>query len=299
MTEQTTALATLEPNSIEYLMSMASTPKNQIRREMDRNYLTLLKNANPNLGDIYFIDFIHKCQITGADPRLNQIYLVTHKAFNKDLQQHEYKGTVIFAYLFFIQMAQKTGQLEDWGVDCIDDTYIDVATGRKRASYTSTCWVKRKGQAKVTYTAYLWELAKQYNGALSSTWASAPKLMLNKCAVANAFRWAFPETLGSFSIQDEIKDAIDVEFSPIPQTTKPVHATQEYVAPENVEKTDESFEPERDIEDMRSELIEFIGLAGPEVFEKLGKDRPYMLDKIENTKTLQSMVTIYNVVKAT
>jgi hypothetical protein len=113
MTEQTTALATLEPNSIEYLMSMASTPKNQIRREMDRNYLTLLKNANPNLGDIYFIDFIHKCQITGADPRLNQIYLVTHKAFNKDLQQHEYKGTVIFAYLFFIQMAQKTGQLED------------------------------------------------------------------------------------------------------------------------------------------------------------------------------------------
>jgi hypothetical protein len=159
--------------------------------------------------------------------------------------------------------------------------------------------VKRKGQAKVTYTAYLWELAKQYNGALSSTWASAPKLMLNKCAVANAFRWAFPETLGSFSIQDEIKDAIDVEFSPIPQTTKPVHATQEYVAPENVEKTDESFEPERDIEDMRSELIEFIGLAGPEVFEKLGKDRPYMLDKIENTKTLQSMVTIYNVVKAT
>lgn len=298
MNETNTALATLEPNSIEYLMSMASTPKNQIRREMDRNYLTLLKNANPNLGDIYFIDFIHKCQITGADPRLNQIYLVTHKAFNKDLQQHEYKGTVIFAYLFFIQMAQKTGQLEDWGVECIDDTYIDVATGRKRASYTSTCWVKRKGQAKVTYTAYLWELAKQYNGALSSTWASAPKLMLNKCAVANAFRWAFPETLGSFYIQDEIKDAIDVEFSPIPQTTKPVHAAQEYVAPENVEKIDESFEPERDIEDMRSELIEFIGLAGPEFFEKLGKDRQYMVDKIEATKSLQSMKTIYDVVKA-
>lgn len=296
MNETNTALATLEPNSIEYLMSMASTPKNQIRREMDRNYLTLLKNANPNLGDIYFIDFIHKCQITGADPRLNQIYLVTHKAFNKDLQQHEYKGTVIFAYLFFIQMAQKTGQLEDWGVECVDDTYVDVATGRKRASYTSTCWVKRKGQSKVTYTAYLWELAKQYNGALSSTWASAPKLMLNKCAVANAFRWAFPETLGSFYIQDEIKDAIDVEFSPIPQTPKPV--VQEYIAPDNVEKIDQEFDPERDIEDMRSELLDYVGSAGPEFFEKLGKNREYMVDKIEATKSLQSMKTIYDVVKA-
>jgi phage recombination protein Bet len=298
MNETNTSLATIQEGSVDYLMSMASTPKNQIRREMDRNYLTLLKNANPNLADIYFIDFIHKCQITGADPRLNQIYLITHKAFNKDLQQQEFKGTVIFAYLFFILMAQRTGQLEDWGVECVDDTYVDVATGRKRASYTSTCWVKRKGQSKVTYTAYLWELAKQYNGALSSTWASAPKLMLNKCAVANAFRWAFPETLGSFYIQDEIKDAIDVEFSPIPQTTKPVHAAQEYVAPENVEKIDESFEPERDIEDMRSELIEFIGLAGPEFFEKLGKDRQYMVDKIEATKSLQSMKTIYDVVKA-
>jgi phage recombination protein Bet len=303
MNETNTSLATIQEGSVDYLMSMASTPKNQIRREMDRNYLTLLKNSNPNLADIYFIDFIHKCQITGADPRLNQIYLITHKAFNKDLQQQEFKGTVIFAYLFFIQMAQKTGQLEDWGVECIDDTYVDIASGRKRASFTSTCWVKRKGQAKVTYTAYLWELAKQYNGALSSTWASAPKLMLNKCAVANAFRWAFPETLGSFYIQDEIKDAVDVEFTPIPMKSEQERlavktVVQEYVTPDNFEKIDESFEPERDIEDMRSELLDYITSAGPEVFEKLGKDRQYMLDKIEATKNIQSMKTIYDVVKA-
>jgi phage recombination protein Bet len=303
MNETNTALATIQEGSVDYLMSMASTPKNQIRREMDRNYLTLLKNSNPNLADIYFIDFIHKCQITGADPRLNQIYLITHKAFNKDLQQQEFKGTVIFAYLFFIQMAQKTGQLEDWGVECIDDTYVDIASGRKRASFTSTCWVKRKGQAKVTYTAYLWELAKQYNGALSSTWASAPKLMLNKCAVANAFRWAFPETLGSFYIQDEIKDTVDVEFTPIPMKSEQERlavktVAQEYITPENVEKTDETFEPERDIEDYRSELLEFIGSSGQEFFDKLGKDRQYMLDKIEATKNIHSMKTIYDVVKA-
>jgi phage recombination protein Bet len=303
MTETTTSLATIQEGSVDYLMSMASTPKNQIRREMDRNYLTLLKNANPNLADIYFIDFIHKCQITGADPRLNQIYLITHKAFNKDLQQQEFKGTVIFAYLFFIQMAQKTGQLEDWGVECIDDTYVDIASGRKRASFTSTCWVKRKGQAKVTYTAYLWELAKQYNGALSSTWASAPKLMLNKCAVANAFRWAFPETLGSFYIQDEIKDAVDVEFTPIPMKSEQERlavktVVQEYVTPDNFEKIEETFEPERDIEDYRSELLEFIGSSGQEFFDKLGKDQQYMLDKIEATKNIQSMKTIYDVVKA-
>jgi phage recombination protein Bet len=293
-----TALATIQEGSIEYLMSMAATPKNQIRREMDKNYLTLLKNANPNLADIYFIDFIHKCQITGADPRLNQIYLITHKSFNKDLQQQEFKGTVIFAYLFFIQMAQKTGQLEDWGVECIDDTYTDIATGRKRPSYTSTCWVKRKGQSKVTYTAYLWELAKQYNGTLSSTWASAPKLMLNKCAVANAFRWAFPETLGSFYIQDEIKDAIDVEFTPIHTKTeqvKKVEAIEDVqVVEEKVAELDTEFE--RDIEDLRGELIEFLGGAGPEFFSKIGKDKVSMLDKVVNTKTYSSMKILYDIV---
>lgn len=295
----TTALATIQEGSIEYLMSMAATPKNQIRREMDKNYLTLLKNANPNLADIYFIDFIHKCQITGADPRLNQIYLITHKAFNKDLQQQEFKGTVIFAYLFFIQMAQKTGQLEDWGVECIDDTYTDIATGRKRPSYTSTCWVKRKGQSKVTYTAYLWELAKQYNGTLSSTWASAPKLMLNKCAVANAFRWAFPETLGSYYIQDEIKDAIDVEFTPIHTKTEQVKKVEviedaKVVVEEKVAELDTEFE--RDIEDLRGELIEFLGGAGNEFFVKIGKDKVSMLDKVVNTKTYSSMKTLYDIV---
>ena len=292
-----TALATIQEGSVEYLMSMAATPKNQIRREMDKNYLTLLKNANPNLADIYFIDFIHKCQITGADPRLNQIYLITHKSFNKDLQQQEYKGTVIFAYLFFIQMAQKTGQLEDWGVECIDDTYTDIATGRKRPSYTSTCWVKRKGQSKVTYTAYLWELAKQYNGTLSSTWASAPKLMLNKCAVANAFRWAFPETLGSYYIQDEIKDAIDVEFTPIHtknEQVKKVEAIEDVQVVEKVAELDTEFE--RDIEDLRGELIEFLGGASPEFFSKIGKDKVSMLDKVVNTKTYSSMKILYDIV---
>lgn len=305
MEQQNKALATLEKGSVDYLLSMAAVPKNQIKREMDRNYLTILKNQNQNLDDIYFIDFIHKSQITGADPRLNQIYLITHKSFNKDLQQYEFKGTVIFAYLFFIQMAQRTGQLEDWGVECVDDTYTDIATGRKRASYTSTCWVKRKGQAKVTYTAYLWEMAKQYKGELSSTWASSPKLMLNKCAVANAFRWAFPETLGSFYIQDEIKDAIDVEFTPIETTRivdqksevmQQVQQVQQVQQQQQDEAATDNFEPERDIEDLRGELIEFLGNANPEFFNKLGKDKVYMLDKVLNTKTLTSMQTIYDVV---
>jgi hypothetical protein len=194
-------------------------------------------------------------------------------------------------------MAQKTGQLEDWGVECIDDTYTDIATGRKRPSYTSTCWVKRKGQSKVTYTAYLWELAKQYNGTLSSTWASAPKLMLNKCAVANAFRWAFPETLGSYYIQDEIKDAIDVEFTPIHTKTeqvKKVEAIEDVQVVEKVAELDTEFE--RDIEDLRGELIEFLGGASPEFFSKIGKDKVSMLDKVVNTKTYSSMKILYDIV---
>lgn len=303
----TNALVKIEPGTVEYLMSMATIPKHQIRREIDKNFLTILKQNNPNLPDVYFIDFLFKCQITGADPRLNQVYLISHNT--KD----GVKGSTIFAYLFFVQMAQRTGQLEDWGVECIDDVYTEIGTGRKKPSYTSTCWVKRKGQAKIVYTCYFWEMAKLYNGNPSATWASSPKLMLNKCAVASAFRWAFPETLGSFYVQEEIRDAVDVEYTVVPKldvkvtkdpdTEKPTLTiventdnveveTKEDLTINNVEAT----EFERDIEDYRSELIEYISTADTNLFEKLGKDRAYMLDKVENTKTLSSMKTIYEVV---
>jgi phage recombination protein Bet len=299
MNENNTALATLDPNSIDHLMSLVNMPKNQIKREMDRAYLQLMKQANPNLEDIYFVDFISKCQLTGADPRLNQIYLIAHDSWNSQSQRKELKGTVIFNYLFFVQMAQKTGQLEDWGVECLPEKYVDIATGREKPSYTSIAWVKRRGQAKITYRARFWEFCKTgKEGTPISNWKVSPQLMLDKCAVANAFRWAFPESFSSFYIQDEMEKAIDAEFSAIPQPTKPIYAATEYVATTTI---DQPIEPEfeRDIEDLRSELAEYVSTAGPEFFEKLGKDRQYMIDKIENTKTLQSMVTIYNVVKAT
>jgi hypothetical protein len=126
--------------------------------------------------------------------------------------------------------------------------------------------------------------------------------MLNKCAVANAFRWAFPETLGSYYIQDEIKDAIDVEFTPIEKPARPVDNNRVEVIQDGQQQVqdeiviNENFMPERDIEDLRGELVEFLGNANPEFFNKLGKDKVYMLDKVLNTKTLTSMQTIYDVV---
>jgi phage recombination protein Bet len=308
MNEENKSLVTLDPNSVDHLMAMVNMPKNQIKREMDRAHLQLLKQANPNLDDIYFVDFISKCQLTGADPRLNQIYLLAHDSWNSQTQRKELKGTVIFNYLFFVQMAQRTGQLEDWGVECIAEKYIDIVTGREKPSYTSVAWVKRRGQAKITYRARFWEFCKtNKDGNPVSNWKVSPQLMLDKCAVANSFRWAFPETFSSFYIQDEMEKAIDAEFSAIPQPMKMNHTTiQQPVvyeapieAPVHVEPI-ESVEPEfeRDIEDLRSELTEYLSLVEENFFEKLGKTKDFIVEKIENTKTLQSMKTIYQIVMA-
>lgn len=192
------------------LIGMSNLPKNQIKRQMDENYLSMLVKANPNLDRQHFVEFITKCQLTGADPRLNQIYLIVHDSWNSQTQRKEPKGTTVFSYQFFIRLAQQTGQLEDFDVETFTDEYLDFNTTRKRPSITAKAWVKRKGQGKFNYKARLWEFAKTTkDGLLMGNWKASPYLMLEKCAIANVMRWAFPEVLGNFYVADEMERATD------------------------------------------------------------------------------------------
>jgi phage recombination protein Bet len=286
---------------VNELMKMSELPREKIVAEMDRNYLAQLVKSNPNLAKEDFVNFITKCQLTGADPRMNQIYLIVHNAWNAQTRQSAPKGTTVFSYQFFLRLAQQTGQLESMEVDTVKEPYLDFNSGEERPSVTTKCHVKRAGQGKITYQARFWEFAKtDKDGKLQGNWKSAPYLMLEKCAVANALRWAFPETLGNMYIADEMEKstgmapkANHVEKA---QKVEVITAPQPKVESEPVYDASviDSIASERTLEDMKGELLEFIQALPDEWFSKLGKMRSNLIKIVENEKTTDGVKLLYS-----
>jgi hypothetical protein len=167
----------------------------------------------------------------------------------------------------------------------------------------------------------------------NAMYKSIPEQMLKYRAAIFLIRSNFPEILFGLQTTEEIQDiyeskrvtpedrkqAIEAEVvtqnvEVVTQTKEPVVTVENVVTMEQMtehrtelpkviaEVIEQSLEDEvfeRDIEDMRGELLEYIYTAGPQVFVKLGKSKEFMIDKIEKTNTLSSMKTIYAVVKAT
>lgn len=308
--------------AVNNLMSLAEMPKEEIKRAMDRSFLANLVRQHPSLDQSDFIEFINKCQLTGADPRLNQVYLLVHNSWNAEKKLSEPKGTTVFAYQFFIQMAQRTGELEDFGVDTVVEPYLDLMSGQERKSITAKAWVKRKG-TRYEYKARFWEFAKvNKDGKLMKNWLSSPYLMLEKCAVANVMRWAFPESLSGIYINDEISkdgsDPVEVPSLPKPEakelpSVKPLRVRKEEPKPAEVvaEEPKPAAEEKpplvvkkdvkidftgRDIEDLRSELIDFLKNADQLLFDRIGKTREYMLEKVEFENTLDGMKQKFSII---
>lgn len=290
-------LAVLD-TTINELISLSEVPKESMVKEMDRNYLALLVNENPTLDKKYFVDFITKCQLTGADPRMNQIYLIVHNSWNAQKQTTEPKGTTVFSYQFFLRLAHRTGELESMRIDTVKEPYLDFSTGKEKPSITTKCHVKRSNQGEITYQARFWEFAKtDKNGNLQGNWKSAPYLMLEKCSVANALRWAFPETLGNMYIADEMEKPTGKVIRPEERDPTPsVNLLPKADVKEAiVEKPQESIsdESKAELELLRSEVRSFIETRPDEWFSKLNKDRKLMLDMIAAVKTPENMNKIY------
>lgn len=288
--EKTKALSNFNPaETAKSLISLTNMPKDQIKRAMDENYLQMLVAANPLLDKQHFVEFITKCQLTGADPRLNQIYLIVHDSWNSQTQKKEPKGTTVFSYQFFIRLAQQTGQLEDFDVDIIEEPYLDIANGKKKHSLTAKAWVKRKGQGKFNYKARLWEFAKTTkDGQLMGNWKASPYLMLEKCAVANVMRWAFPEVLGNLYVADEMERATGstgearptLHVEPSPQAAQ---ATLEQAKEEHQPEPSplDSVAVKSDADCLRDEILDYLDFANVDWVAKIGKGKEALIEKVK------------------
>ena len=116
-----------------------------------------------------------------------------------------FNGSVVYSYHFFINQANQTGQLE--GIECetnLKDVF-DPIKNKVISELVSTATISRKGREPSIFNARWSEFAqRKYDGSYTKSWNEKPYIMLQKCAIANALRWQFPESLSGMFIEEEM-----------------------------------------------------------------------------------------------
>lgn len=185
-----------------------------VKRSFEKSWLIRLFAKHKDIPQSDVILFLHKAQLTGANPILDQIYLTERNTkvteYGKP-DRWEKRGTIIFSYQFLNAKATETGQFDDYTKETgPKKRFNPFATNPDHAYKEELCssvTVVRNGK-KFTYDAW-WSEYFQDN----SQWRSKPYLMLEKCAFAGALRLAFPEILGGIYIADEMKEEdLDAEI---------------------------------------------------------------------------------------
>ena len=172
---------------------------------LDLNWLRVFARKHQNIPAEQFIDFLYQAQRQGADPRNKEVYLVVRNAYNRDTKGFEPTATTVFAYQFFISRAMATGRIAKWEVGTIVEEYYNPVTNHKGPALTAVARVWMKDQTEpLVYRARFWEFAQKGKDGVVKSWAEKPYLMLEKCAIANAMRWACPEILSGVYIGEEI-----------------------------------------------------------------------------------------------
>ena len=224
--------------------------QNDVKRSFEENYLKMLFQKHHELPKSDIIEFIHKAQQTGANPSLNQIFLIERNT--KVGYEWKKVGTVVFSYNFIQAIANQTGEYEGYSITTGLVEKFDINTFEAKKMLASTCIVKRKGR-EFPYTAYFDEYVQVKDGKATGTWASKPYMMIEKCALSGALRRAFPEALSGMYCEEEMESlAGDMD-------KKVINDAIEVKALERVEKVEaiiERSKPETKAE--HAELIEGI-----------------------------------------
>ena len=151
-----------------------TTEQTQITQKLLNDYFATLTDK---LTDVQRNQFAAVAQAFGLNPFKREIYATTYK--NKD------GGTVmsiVTGYEVYLKRAEMNPNYNGF----------ETAFGTANGDMSCTCKVYRKDRTMpVTSTVWM----KEYN-TNRSLWASKPRMMLEKVAIATAFRRAFPMDFG-------------------------------------------------------------------------------------------------------
>lgn len=172
-----------------------------IAKHFNENALKLIFHKHKNKLDAgYIVDYLHKAQLSGADPRLNQIYLIPRW----DKKAGKNVGVIVWSYHFFMSIAASHSDFNGADVTAIPEDVFNPLTGeaKKELVATATVW---RGDKKFTRRAR-WS---EYYNEKNPTWRDKPYSMLEKCALSLAVRAAFPAQLNYMMTDVEMDKTIN------------------------------------------------------------------------------------------
>lgn len=219
------------------------TEQNQITAKLLNDYFATLTDK---LTDVQRNQFAAVAQAFGLNPFKREIYATTYR--NKDGQT---VMSIVTGYEVYLKRAEMNPNYDGF------ETKFDVV----EKQINCTCKVYRKDR-RMPITSTVW-MAEYSTGR--SLWATKPRMMLEKVAIATAFRRAFPTDFGGMPYtNDELPEhmtgadklnakghvEITVEEQARPQPLMPFQAFSARLK-EMAEEDDEAFALVK--EDMKKE----------------------------------------------
>lgn len=155
-----------------------------VQRVFDRAFLKKLTWEHRDKEPIDIINFLHKAQLSGADPRRDEIYLVGY--FDK--RSGKMKCSTIYSYHFMLKRAATHPDFNGVNVKSEPLDVFNPISGETVKMLVATASTVRKN-VTLEFQAHWNEFFQPFN----PIWKSKPRTMLEKCAVANVLRRAFPD----------------------------------------------------------------------------------------------------------
>ena len=138
--------------------------------------------------------FVNTAQMHNLNPVKREIYFVKYG---------NQPGQSVIGYQTYIKRAEKTGKLDGWKCEIVDDKNMKAVVT-----------IHRKDQTQ----PFVWEVDRDEFDKKQSTWKSMPRFMLKKVAIGQAFRLAFPDELGGLPyVEEEAPTGEIVEALPGPE----------------------------------------------------------------------------------
>jgi len=197
--QQQNVLSTTVNNIKSYLLDSGEVKRSFAENEIQKIFL-----ENQDLKQRDIISYLHLAQLTGANPALKQIYLVAHFDKKKGYRV----GTPIFSYHFLLAKAKETGKYKGVSVKTSVEDVFNPITGDMKKELVSTATIEVDGFIS-EFKAH-WS---EFFNPVNHIWKSKPYIMLEKCAIANVLKRAFPEALNGMVTEVEYnnKEIIEVE----------------------------------------------------------------------------------------
>ena len=201
--------------------------------------------------------FVNMAQLYGLNPFKREIYCNVYG-------EGQYRQcSIITGYEVYLKRAERIGKLDGWNTQEIGSI--------KEGNFAVKVTIYRKDWTHpFEHTAYYAEVKQtKKDGSLNRFWATQPRFMTKKVAVAQAFRMCFPDEFGGMPY---INDELGEESAPI-NVTPEKHSEQprqeNVIAPQKAKEPSEAY----------LALEQLLNEHGIELRNKHAKVQPYTMAK--------------------